>query len=207
VPVFGCLLRLVLVIGVVLLLAIAAVWMLAGGAVSSWFVDVGQSTGVMGGVPAQTERGIVAYRRGDVALAERELEQSARSYRRSALALLYLARIRDDAGDQVGAGQYLEEAVAREPDNALARRMMGEYQLTQARRVLSGPTNAVDAPPALMAAEENLERAVELAPSDRRARGYLACSLDMLGRADEARAALGLAGSGPWNECVRVTAP
>jgi Tfp pilus assembly protein PilF len=203
----GCVVRLGLVLFLLLLLAIAAIWMVAGGAVSAWVVDVGQSTGVMAGVPTQTERGIAAYHRGDTALAARELDQAARTYRRSALALLYLARIEMDAGDPVRAGEYLDEAITREPANAIARRMLGEYHLTRARGLLASGADTVQATSELMGADSNLAQAVSLDPSDRRSRGYYGCVLSMLGRMDEARDALAAAGSGPWDDCVRIASP
>ena len=202
----GCVLRLGLVLFLILLLAIAAIWAVAGGAVSGWVVDVGQSTGVMGGVPAQTDRGIAAYHRGDIQLAERELDQAARTYRRSALALLYLARMKADAGDSQRAGEYLEEAVTREPDNAIARRMLGEYHLTRARGLLATGSDSIQASSELIAADSNLAQATSLNPADRRSRGYHGCVLSMLGRVDESRDALAAAGAGPWDDCVRIPA-
>jgi Flp pilus assembly protein TadD len=174
--------------------------------VFSWFTDLGQSTGVMIGTPAQTQRGIDAYRRGDRATAERELEQAARSYRRSATALLYLAQMRVEAGDMVGAGPFLDEAVSREPDNSTVRRMMGEYHLTFAQKLAANPAQSDEAQSHLELAEDHLSYVVSLDASDRRARGFLACALTALGRADEARTALTAAGSGPWDRCARPPA-
>ena len=206
-PVFGCLFRVFLLFALLVILAIAAIWMVAGGSVGTWVVDVGQSMGVMGGVPTQTQRGIDAYRRGDRALAERELDQAARSYRRSAVALLYLARMRVEAGDMAGAAPYLDEAIAREPDNPTVRRMAGEYQLTVAQSLVATPTLADAVTSHLELAEDHLAYTVSLDPSDRRARGYLACVLNALGRVDEARAARAAAGSGAWDACVGSSVP
>ena len=202
---FGCLFRLFLFFALIVVLAIAAIWMIAGGTVSSWVTDVGQSTGIMIGTPAQTQRGIEAYRRGDRALAERELDQAARSYRRSAIALLYLARMRVEAGDMAGAAPYLDEAIAREPDNSTVRRMTGEYHLTFAQKLAADPTQTDAATSHLELAEDHLSYAVSLDGSDRRARGYLACTLAALGRPDEARAAHAEAGSGAWDACAGPT--
>jgi tetratricopeptide (TPR) repeat protein len=199
-PIAGCLVRLVLVVGLLLALAIAALWFLAGGAVRTFVVDLGQSTGVIGGVPEQTLRGIAAYRRGDLVLAERELDQAARSYRRSALALLYLARIRIDSNDPEGAAAYLDEAVLREPDNAVAHRMLGEHHLMRAQRPVV-PRDELYTTSELAAADEHLARAAALDPADRRARGYHACVLASAGRSAEARAAREAAGPGPWERC------
>ena len=206
-PVFGCLFRVFLLFALLVLLAIGALYLVAGGAVSSWVADVGQSTGVMGGVPEQTQRGIEAYRRGDRALAERELDQAARSYRRSAVALLYLARMRVEAGDVAGAAPYLDEAIAREPDNPTVRRMAGEYQLTVAQSLAATPTQADASTSHLELAEDHLAYTLSLDPSDRRARGYLGCVLSALGRTDEARAARAAAGPGTWDACMGTALP
>lgn len=195
--------RLMLVLGILLLVAIAALWFLAGGAMRRLVVDVGQSTGVMSGVPAQTTRGIDAYRSGDLAGAERELDEAARRYPRSALALLYLARIRFDSNDPDGAGPLLEEAVARAPDDALAHRMLGEYRLTRAMRGLAGEQNRVFTASEVAAAEAELARAKALDPTDVRARGFHACALAMEGLVEEAGAELASAGAGPWDSCAR----
>jgi predicted Zn-dependent protease len=93
----------------------------------TWVVDLGQQTGVVEGVPAPTERGVAAYRAGDVATAERELADAARTYPRSAVAPLYLARLRLDAGDDYRAGEQLAEALRREPASPLVRQAVAEY--------------------------------------------------------------------------------
>jgi len=205
--VFGCLFRVFLLFALLVILAIAAIWLVAGGAVGDWVADVGQSTGVMGGVPTQTQRGIDAYRRGDRALAERELDQAARSYRRSAIALLYRAQMRVEAGDLAGAAPYLDEAIVREPDNPTVRRMAGEYELTVAQSLAATPRQAEGATPHLELAEDHLSYTVSLDPTDRRARGYLACALASQGRVDEARAARAAAGSGAWDSCAGAAVP
>lgn len=131
----GCLGRLaMLALVAIVLLTVAIVALAGGGNVRTWVVDFGQQVGVVDGVPAQTERGIAAYRAGDRALAERELGEAARSYPRSALALLYLARLRIDAGDDYRARAYLTEAARREPESALVRRTLGEYGCALAAR-------------------------------------------------------------------------
>jgi hypothetical protein len=205
-PVFGCLFRIFLFFALIVALAIAAIWMVAGGSVFSWVTDIGQSTGVMIGTPAQTQRGIDAYRRGDRVTAERELDQAARSYRRSATALLYLAQMRVEAGDMVGAAPFLDEAISREPDNSTVRRMTGEYHLTFAQKLAADSMQADEATSHLELAEDHLSYAVSLDGSDRRARGFLACVLTALGRVAEARTALSDAGSGPWDRCARPSA-
>ena len=197
--------RLLAVFAAVAAVGIVTTWIVTGGTAFDWISDVGQSTGVML-TPAQTQRGIDAYRRGDRTTAERELNGAARSYRRSAIALLYLAQMRVEAGDMAGAGPYLDEAIAREPDNSAVRRMAGEYHLTFAQKLAADPAQADEASSHLELAEDHLSYVVSLDASDRRARGFLACVLAGLGRANEARAALAAAGSGPWDRCARPRA-
>jgi hypothetical protein len=132
---FGCLGRLAMIALVLVALMVAAFFALAGGGnVRSWVTDLGQQVGVVEGVPAQTARGIAAYRAGDRALAERELADAARAYPRSAVALLYLGVMRIDAGDGYRAREYLTEAVRREPESAVVRRTVGEYGCALAAR-------------------------------------------------------------------------
>jgi tetratricopeptide (TPR) repeat protein len=204
VPIFGRVLRRGTALCLVCVLALASIGALAGDSISAWVVDEGQAAGLIGGVPAPTMRGITAYQKGDVQRAERELTRAAHSYPRSALALLYLARIRSDAGDADRAAAYLGEAVARDPESAVAHRMLGEYRLTRARRMISSGASQTQALSELAAAESELAGSVSLDPLDQRARGYHACVLSMLGRVDQARDAFAAAGSGPWEDCVRL---
>jgi Tfp pilus assembly protein PilF len=186
VPVVGCLVRLVLVIALLVVLAIGAVIALVGsGAVRGWVVEVGQSTGVMTGVPAQTERGIAAYEAGDVARAERELREAAQLYPRSPLAPLYLGRIRLEAGDVERAGEYLRAAVSRDPASAAAHRELGAYYAARAESAESRDGNGAAARLDLLDAAREYGRALELDPRDDVARGAYGCTLAALGRADE----------------------
>jgi len=203
-PVFGCIGKLMF-LGVLLLLAAAAAifaLMSSGGAMRGWVVDVGQQMGVVEGVPAQTLQGIEAYRAGDLARAERELREAARSYRRSGVALVYLARIRMDAGDLERGGEYLREAVAREPANALAHRELAGYYFTRARRLLADPESEAYARDELLRARQHYERSLALDPADPRARGYYGCVLADLGDSTEGARLAEQAGSGPWEECA-----
>jgi tetratricopeptide (TPR) repeat protein len=207
VPIFGRVLRRGTVFCLVLLLGLGTIGAMAGDSISAWVVDEGQAAGMLSGVPALTTRGITAYQKGDVQFAERELTRAARSYPRSALALLYLARIRADAGDADRAAAYLGEAVARDPESAIAHRMLGEYHLTRARRMILNGASPAQALSELSDAESQLASSVSLDPVDQRARGYHACVLSMLGRIDQARDAFAAAGSGPWDDCVRLPMP
>jgi tetratricopeptide (TPR) repeat protein len=204
VPIFGRVLRPATALCLVLLLGLSTVGAMAGDSISAWVVDEAEAAGVLSGVPALTTRGITAYQKGDVQLAERELTRAARSYPRSALALLYLARIRSDAGDADRAAAYLGEAVARDPESAVAHRMLGEYHLARARRMITNGASQAQSLSELSDAESQLANAVSLDPVDQRARGYHGCVLSMLGRTDQARDAFAAAGSGPWDDCVRL---
>jgi Tfp pilus assembly protein PilF len=187
-----------------LVFAVASVWLFAGSPMSNFVIGLGQSTGLLARVPAATTRGIEAYRAGDLATAEEELTDAARTYPASALALLYLARIKIDTGDPDAAAPLFEEAVTREPNNAIAHRMAGEYHLTRARRGLGGGTYRIYTATELIAAEDELERAMALDPKDIQARGYHACALAVGGRMVEAKIELASAGPGPWEECVNA---
>jgi tetratricopeptide (TPR) repeat protein len=207
IPLFGRVLRRGTAFCVVLLLALGTIGAMAGDSISAWVIHEGQYVGLFGGVPAQTTRGIAAYQKGDLQLAERELTQAARNYPRSELALLYLARIQTDAGDADRAAAYIGEAIARDSTSSVAHRMLGEYHLTRARRMVSNGASQAQVLSELASAELELASSVSLDPVDPRARGYHACVLSMLGRADQARDAFAAAGAGPWDDCVRLPMP
>ena len=181
----GCLVRLVVVLVLLALLAVAALVGLVGGPFGAWVVDFGQSTGVVEGVPAQTERGVAAYEAGDYATAERELREAAQAYPRSGLALVYLARLKQRAGDEQQARELLRDAVTREPTSALAHRALADLYYEAARgRALAGDTAA--ARPELLRARDHYERAILFNPNDALARGYYSCVMAALGDAPEA---------------------
>jgi Tfp pilus assembly protein PilF len=204
-PIVGCLVRLVVTVVLLAVLAIGALFALFGGAggLQSWVVDVGQSAGVLEGVPEQTERGIAAYNAGDRAAAERELREAARLYPRSALALLYLARISTDAGQPERAGEYLRTAVAREPGSAAAHRELGAWYLSRSRRTAASGVNADAARQDLARAEQAYSIALRLDPRDASTLGYYGCVLALEGRTDEADALIEQAGPGAWQGCAR----
>jgi tetratricopeptide (TPR) repeat protein len=201
-PIFGWRAWLVIAVGALGLFAVASVWLFAGSPVSNFVIGVGQATGLLSRVPTATTRGIEAYRAGDLQTAERELSDAARTYPASGLALLYLARIKIDTGDPDAAAPLFEEAVAREPNNPVGHRMLGEYHLTRARRGPGDGSNRIYTATELIAAEAELERAMALDPKDILARGYHACALAVGGRMVEAKIELASAGPGPWEECV-----
>jgi predicted Zn-dependent protease len=140
---------------------------------------------------------------------ERELTEAAQAYPRSALALLYLAKIRMDAGDAERAGAYLRTAVEREPGNAAARFGVARCridlgELEEARRLLDTLLSAAPRHgPALMErgrvslqtnqpaeAEKWLRKAVALLPYERTANYLLGQCLQARGKREEARAYL-----------------
>jgi hypothetical protein len=200
-PFVGCLVRLVVVLVVLAVLAAAALFMVFGGGIRSWAVDVGQSTGVVEGLPEQTQRGIDAYRDGDIPRAEQELRESAQAYRRSAIALLYLARIRSDAGDHVRALEYLRDAAAREPENPIVQREVGDFYYAAAGRLRDAGGDPEAVRIQLRYAAERYAITLRLDPADRRALGYYRCTLAALGESAGAAQALARAGSGPWEGC------
>jgi hypothetical protein len=205
-PLLGCAVRL-MVVAVVVILAFTVISFVGlvvfGGSVGAWVEDVGQQFGVLGGVPEQTQRGIRAYRAGDLATAERELREAAQSYPRSGMALVYLARMRTDAGDPERAGEYLREAVAREPDNVLAHRALADHHFQRANRQRASAGTEGYAPDDLLKSLAHYQRALELDPTDRPTRGYYACVLAALGQTVDAERMLAEAGAGPWERCAK----
>jgi uncharacterized protein HemY len=138
--VVGCLVRVIVTALALLALLAAGFFGLLGasGGARTWVMDFGQQVGVVDGVPEATTRAVAAYRAGDRARAERELGEAARTYRRSGVALLYLARLRLDAADDARAYEALVEAAAREPDSPLVRRTVAEYACEMAARDRAG---------------------------------------------------------------------
>lgn len=206
-PIKGCIVRFAILVFLFIALAIGGIFLLVGGGIEGFVVDLGQSTGLMTGTPEQTQRGIDAFRRGDLITAERELAQAAMTYPRSALALLYLAKMRTDAGDLSQAGDYLQTAVQREPDNGSTHRELGLNHLAKATasgRLQSGELVSRDD---LVEADRHFVIAGSLAPNDRAAVGYHGCALAELGVEEEAVRVLSLAGDGPWQRCRHVASP
>ena len=203
-PIMGCFVRFVLFVLLLLALALAGTFLLAGGAVQEIMVDLGQSTGLMSGTPEQTTRGIEAFRRGDLALAEQELSQAAMTYPRSALALLFLAKMRTDAGDLSKATEYLETAISREPNSVTAHRQLGLTYLAKARASGRLETGKLASHDDVVLADRHFAVAMSLDPGDRSATGYRGCTLAELGDDQEAQRLLSSAGDGPWQRCARI---
>jgi len=205
VPVMGCFIRFVLFALLLLALAIGGLFLLMGGGLQTFVVDLGQSTGLMAGTPEQTTRGIDAFKRGDLATAEQELSQAAMSYPKSALALLYLAKMRTDAGDLAKATEYLETAVAREPNSVVTHRQLGLTYLATARASGRLSTGRLRSHDDLLLADRHFAIAATLDPGDRAALGYRGCTLAEMGSQEEAQQLLSSAGDGPWRQCAPPT--
>lgn len=137
--------------------------------------------------PRAMDRGVEAFRRGDLLAAERAFEEAARAEPDAALPHIYLARIARQANDPARAVNALSTAIRLEPDNALALREMGAHQLAMGD---------------LEMARRFYVRAIERNPEDRNALGFLACVLAKLGRADEAQRFHQRAGPGEWSACA-----
>ncbi|MEO5580093.1 MAG: hypothetical protein ABIR58_05495 [Gemmatimonadaceae bacterium] len=206
-PIKGCIVRLVIFVLFLAALAVGGLFLLVGGSVQGFMVDLAQSTGLMTGTPEQTIRGIDAFRRGDLAVAEEQLSQAAATYPRSALAFLYLARMRTDVGDLSKAGEYLETAVSREPNSAIAHRELGLNYLARARAAGRLDTRELAANAYLMEADRHFAAAASLNPADSIALGYRGCTLAELGVEGEAQRLLSAAGDGPWQQCTHIRAP
>lgn len=205
-PIKGCLVRLAVFAFLLIALLAGGLYLLVGDGVQRFVVDLGQSTGVMTGTPEQTTRGIEAFRRGDFVLAEQEFSQAAVTYPRSALALLYLAKMRTDSGDLSKAGEYLQTAVLREPNSALAHRELGLNYLGKARAAGRHDTGRLISTADLDEADRQFAAASTLDPDDRIALGYRGCTLAELGAEEQASRLLSLAGDGPWHQCRHLRA-
>ncbi|MBP6773658.1 MAG: hypothetical protein KA154_11720 [Gemmatimonadaceae bacterium] len=133
------------------------------------------------------DAGVAAYGRGARDVARQALARDAREHPGDARPLIFLGRIARDENDLITSRRLLDAAVRAEPTNALAHR---EYAATQLASGL----------PEL--ARRFYVRALELAPDDRLAQGFLACTLHRLGRADEAQRWASRAGDGEWTPCL-----
>lgn len=107
---------------------------------------------------------------------------------------VFLSRLArtDTPPDMSTARQELLTAIRIEPTYEPAHREMGIYQLA-------------NHDPSL--ARNFLIRAVQLAPNDSAAQGYLGCALMSLNRIPEAQKFLARAGNGSWSSCATPPAP
>lgn len=70
-PIKGCIFRFIIFIFLLIALGLGGLFLVVGGGLQEFVVDLGQSTGLVGGTPEQTRRGIDAYHRGDLARSNR----------------------------------------------------------------------------------------------------------------------------------------
>jgi tetratricopeptide (TPR) repeat protein len=141
----------------------------------------------IGGMPAEVERGIAAYREGRLAAARSAFEEAAREHPRMAMPHVWLGRIARDERDDLSAARAFSRAEQLEPENAVVHREIGAFHLARGR---------------LQPAAERSVRAVRLDPEDRVAQGWLACTMHRQGKVDVARNFAQRAGSGPWASCL-----
>ncbi|MEJ7810545.1 MAG: tetratricopeptide repeat protein [Gemmatimonadaceae bacterium] len=171
-----------------------------------WAVDLGARVGLPVGLPPQVTRGIEAYRAGDRERAKREFTEAAQLYPRSAVALVYLARMRRQDGDADGGAELLRTALARDPEAGVIHHDLGTYHIERARRYQArGETRYADQE--YEEAGRYLSTALRINPSYASASGYIACALVGLGRTQEAEYYASRAGDGPWRACLAPAAP
>jgi tetratricopeptide (TPR) repeat protein len=99
---------------------------------------------------------------------------------------IYLARMAREVGNYTETSQQLQLAIQNDPDNEVALREMGAYLLTVGNYDL---------------ARKFYTHAISANTQDKSAQGYLACSLQHLGRTQEAQSWFQRAGPGPWSAC------
>ncbi|MFL5559843.1 MAG: protein kinase domain-containing protein [Gemmatimonadaceae bacterium] len=159
------------VLGVILVLV------LAGGALAarSYF-----------GPNGATRRAVRLYDAGQLDAARAAFARLASDYPRRPVPRIYLGRIARESRDYIDAKRELEAAIQLEPGNPVAMREMGSLMYVTGRFDL---------------AERFYRRALERAPGDALARGYLGCSLLRLGRVTEGQQLRQQAGQGSWNQC------
>jgi tetratricopeptide (TPR) repeat protein len=163
------------VVGAVL--GFVLVLLLAGGALAarSYF-----------GPDGATRRAVRLYNSGQTAAARLAFTRLASDYPRRPVPRIYLGRIARESRQYVDAKREFEAAIQLEPGNPIAMREMGSLMYVTGRFDL---------------AERFYRRALERAPNDALARGYLGCSLLRLGRVAEGQRLRQQAGAGSWNQC------
>ena len=127
------------------------------------------------------------YTAGRTDAARARFERIARDNPRMVEPHLYLARIARERRDMTGARLELERALELDPRNATALREMGSVLFAEGNFEL---------------ARRFYVRALQVAPEDRLAQGFLGCSLVRLGRAAEGERFIQRAGRGPWDGCA-----
>lgn len=133
-----------------------------------------------------TRRAIRLYDAGQLDAAHAAFARLASDYPRRPVPRIYLGRIAREQRNYVDAKRELEAAIQLDPGNPVAMREMGSLMYVTGRFDL---------------AERFYRRALDRAPNDALARGYLGCSLLRLGRVGEGQRLRQQAGQGSWSQC------
>ena len=133
-----------------------------------------------------TRRAIRLYDSGQSSAARVAFSKLASDYPRRPVPRIYLGRIARESRQYLDSKRELEAAIQLDPRNPTALREMGSLMYVTGRFDL---------------AERFYRRALDRAPDDALARGYLGCSLLHLGRTAEGLRLRQSAGSGSWNQC------
>ena len=139
------------------------------------------------GPDGATRRAVRLYDAGQVDAARMAFTRLASDYPRRPVPRIYLGRIGRETRQYADAKRQLEMAIQLDPGNPIAMREMGSLMYVTGRFDL---------------AERFYRRALDRAPNDALARGYLGCSLLRLGRVAEGQRLRQEAGAGSWNRCA-----
>jgi len=138
------------------------------------------------GAGGATRRAVRLYDAGHVDAAQAAFAHLASDYPRRPIPRIYLGRIAREQRQYDVATRELQAAIQLDPGSAVALREMASLMYVTGRFDL---------------AERFYRRALERAPDDALARGYLGCSLLRLGRTAEGQRLRQQAGPGSWNQC------
>lgn len=163
-------------------------WVLAAVAVLVLVVAV---WGIMAAMSAHSrnaalQQAIADYQHGQREAAAGEFTKLSKDDPTDPWPHIYLARMAREVGNYTDTNQELQRAIEADPNNEVALREMGAYLLTVGNYDL---------------ARKFYTHAVTADESDKSAQGYLACSLQHLGRTQEATTWFQHAGPGPWSAC------
>ena len=95
-----------------------------------------------------------ALERDELEVAERLFGQVAQADERNAIAVVGLGRVALRRGDREGAAERMREALAIDPDEAAARRLLGELEGTAARAEIAPEPEPVATAEAAVGAPE-----------------------------------------------------
>ncbi len=169
--------------------------MIAAGVIALLVIVAGAAYLTLGGSKFDSEMAsaINLMTTGRTEAARGAFGAIAHDYPDKAAPHVFLSRLaRNDAPpDMNTARQELVTAIRLEPAYEPAQREMGVFQLADHNPLL---------------ARNFLVRAVQLAPNDSAAQGYLGCALAGLNRVADAQKFLARAGAGTWSSCATVVA-